>query len=56
MSYTWEDFEREYTSNFLESLSPQERLAGLKPTELLAGLTPEEIEDYLNRLKDEKKN
>jgi len=63
ISYTWEDFEREYTSNFLESLSPQERLAGLKPTdvlsafkptELLAGLTPEEIEDYLNRLKDEK--
>ncbi|TGO02397.1 hypothetical protein PN36_25745 [Candidatus Thiomargarita nelsonii] len=83
MSYTWEDFEREYTSNFLESLSPQERLAGLKPTELLAafkptellaafkpterlaglkptellaGLTPKEIEDYLNQLKDEKKN
>ena len=60
MSYTWEDFEREYADNFLESLPPEERLKGLPLQERLKGLPPEEvfkqfsteiIEDYLKKHK-----
>jgi len=60
MSYTWEDYHREYTEPYLKSLSPEERLKGispdvrlkgLSPDVRLKGLSPEVIEKYLSQLK-----
>ncbi len=52
MSYTYEDFHRDYTMPFIESLptelklkgiSPEERLKGLPHSERLKGLPPSEV-------------
>jgi hypothetical protein len=60
MSYTMEDYKRDFTIENLNRLTVKERLAGLPPEQLLAalspeqrlaGLSPEQIEDVLNRLK-----
>jgi hypothetical protein len=56
MSYTMEDFLRDYIKEKLQKLSPEERrktLEGLTPEERLAGLTPEEIERAVQKLKGE---
>jgi hypothetical protein len=65
MSYTMEDFQRQYAKEHfarltpeeqreaLERLSPQQRrevLEALPPEERLAGLSPEQIRQYLDRL------
>jgi hypothetical protein len=74
MSYTIEDFKRDYVKShfakltpkelreamerlpakhrlaFLETLPPEERLAGILPEERLAGLSEEEIRHYLEQL------
>ena len=42
MSYTMKDFERDFTSEHLHLLTPQERLKGLASEERLEGLSPEE--------------
>jgi len=61
MSYTMEDFRRDFRKKFLEELTPEERLAAAKrlsPEEVIKYLSPEEIlkalpreaiEDYLRR-------
>ena len=60
MSYTWDDFKRDFTKEHLHLLkndeilqrfSPEERLKGLAPDEHLKGLTPEMIKKYLSKLK-----
>jgi hypothetical protein len=66
MSFTMEDFQRQYAREHfgqltpeeqratLEQLSPerlQEILQALPPEERLAGLSPEQIQEYLERLK-----
>jgi len=43
MSYTIEDFHRDFTKKNLNLLSPEERLDGLLPEERLEGLPPESI-------------
>ncbi|MDM8568590.1 hypothetical protein QUF50_03570 [Thiotrichales bacterium HSG1] len=43
MSYTWDDFHREYTDKFIDSLPPEERLRGLQPEERLEGLPHKEL-------------
>jgi hypothetical protein len=53
MSYTMEDFKRDYIKDHLLRLTPQERreaLESLSPEERLAGLTAEQIRQYLDRL------
>jgi hypothetical protein len=48
MPYTVEDFRRDFTKEFLEKLTPEERIKGLPPKEVLKALelTPEErVED-----------
>jgi hypothetical protein len=40
MSYTWEEFHREYTDPYLKSLSPEVLLKELSPEERLEGLSP----------------
>jgi hypothetical protein len=42
MSYTVEDFNKDYIRGHLHCLSPQERVMGLKPEERFIGLKPEE--------------
>ena len=42
MSYTMEDFRRDFTREHLKDLTPEERLQGLSPGERLDGLSPEE--------------
>jgi hypothetical protein len=60
MSYTVDDYVRDYTKEHLHTLTPQERLAGLpseeiwqqfSPDQRLQGLSPSIIEAYLTRLK-----
>jgi hypothetical protein len=60
MPYTFEDFHRDYTMPFIESLPVEVRLKGIPPEEVfkqfspderLKGLTPSEIEAYLQKLK-----
>ncbi len=60
MPYTLDDYYREYTIPFVESLPPEIRLRGLKPDEVfksfspeerLKGLPPEVIEEYLSKIK-----
>ena len=52
MPYTFEDFHRDYTMPFIESLPlevrlkgipPEERLKGIPPEERLKGIPPEEV-------------
>jgi hypothetical protein len=53
MSYTMEDFKRDYIKEHLPQLTPEEQqevLKSLPPEKRLAGLSPEEIRKYLDRL------
>jgi hypothetical protein len=62
VSYTMEDFERDYIKEHLPKLTPQERaevlqglppearLAGLPPEARLAGLSEEQIRQYLDQV------
>ena len=59
MSYTMDDFRRDYVKEHLKDLTPEERLAGLAPEDLCAalppqkylqGLSPEELEALLAHL------
>jgi hypothetical protein len=62
MSYTMQDFTRDYLreklgqlssadrKQLLRSLPPEERLAGLPPEQRLAGLSPQQIRRYLDQL------
>jgi hypothetical protein len=66
MTYTMEDFQRDYAKKHFARLTPQEqkevlqslpaevRLAGLPPEERLAGLSAEQIRQYLDRLNAER--
>jgi hypothetical protein len=42
MTYTMEDFRRDYVKEHLKDLTPDERLEGLSPDERLEGLSPDE--------------
>jgi len=42
MPYTYEDFHRDYTIPFIESLPMELRLKGIPPSERLKGLPPSE--------------
>jgi hypothetical protein len=53
MSYTMEDFRREYVKDPLKDLTPEERLQGLSLEDRLKGLTPEERAELLKRLQGE---
>jgi hypothetical protein len=53
MSYTMEDFKRDYLKEHFAKLTPQEQeefLRALPPEERLAGLSAEQIQQYLERL------
>ena len=65
MSYTMDDFRRDYVKEYFPKLTPEERrelleslppgdhrqiLESLPPDERLAGLTEEQIREYLDRL------
>jgi hypothetical protein len=66
MSYTMEDFQRQYVKDHFSQLTPQEqeevlqslplerRLAGLPLEQRLAGLSAEQIRQYLDRLTTER--
>jgi hypothetical protein len=43
MPYTFEDFHRDYTMPFIESLPPEVRLKGIPPEVRLKGIPPEEV-------------
>jgi hypothetical protein len=43
MSYTVEDYVKDYRRNFLQDLSVEERLAGLTPDEVLPRFSPDEV-------------
>jgi hypothetical protein len=43
MSYTWEDFRRDFAKEHLHELTLEERLEGLSPEERLKGLSAKEI-------------
>jgi hypothetical protein len=53
VSFTMEDFNRQYTKEHFPQLTPKEReevLRALPPEERLAGLSEEQIRQYLDRL------
>ncbi len=50
MPYTMEDFRRDFVKEFLNELTPEERLAGLSLDDFLAGLSPEQRAELLKRL------
>jgi hypothetical protein len=57
MSYTMEDFKRDYVREYFPKLSPKERrqmLEALPLEERLAGLSPEQIREYLDKLAAER--
>jgi hypothetical protein len=57
MSYTMEDFKRDYVKQHFAQLTPEEReevLQALPPEERLAGLSAEQIQQYLDRLSAER--
>ncbi len=57
MSFTMEDFNRQYIKEHFARLTPEEReevLKALPPEERLAGLPPEQIQQYLARLSPER--
>ena len=43
MSYTWDDFRRDYAREHLHQLTPEERTEGLSPEERLRGLSVAEV-------------
>jgi len=43
MPYTFEDFHREYTMPFIESLPTELRLKGLAPNEVFKQYSPDEV-------------
>jgi len=43
MPYTFEEFHRDYTMPFIESLPTEMRLKGIPPDERLKGLAPSEV-------------
>lgn len=51
MSYTMEDFTRDFKREFIADLTPEERLRGLSPEKILAALPREAIEAFLKRKK-----
>ena len=62
MPYTFEEFHREYTMPFIQSLPTEVRLKGIPPEEVLKQFSPEEVfkqftpsemEAYLRKLKKE---
>jgi hypothetical protein len=53
VSYTMQDFRRDYTKEHLKDLTPEERLEGLSPEEVLQVLSPAAIEKYLKRRKQD---
>jgi len=54
MSYTMEDFRRDYVKEHLSELTLEERLAGLSPEQRLEGLSPDQVERFLRRQKDQR--
>ena len=57
MSFTMEDFNRQYIKEHFPQLTPEEReevLRTLSPEERLASLSPEQIREYLARLSPER--
>jgi hypothetical protein len=53
MSYTMEDFKRDYVKEHFAKLTPKEQeevLQSLPPERRLAGLSPEQIRQYLDQL------
>ncbi len=51
MSYTMEDFERDYARDHIHLLSKKEVLGQYSPEEVLEQYSPEEIEKYLTKVK-----
>jgi len=49
VSYTMQDFQRDYVKNHLEVLSPDDRLKGLSLSDRLKGISFEEIQQYLKK-------
>ena len=49
MSYTMEDFRRDYLKEHVKELTPEERLADLSLEERLESFSPAAIEEYLKR-------
>jgi hypothetical protein len=60
MSYTWDDFYRDFTKEHLDWLTPEERLQGLSAEALLQKvleqMSPEELEAYLKQYRQGKNN
>jgi hypothetical protein len=53
MSFTMEDFQRQYVKEHFAQLTPKEQeevLRSLPPEQRLAGLSAEQIRQYLDRL------
>ncbi len=50
MPYTIEDYKRDYALEYIESLSPEDRLKGLSIADRMKGLSPDEIERFLKKL------
>jgi hypothetical protein len=60
MSYTMEDFRRDYVKAHLKDLTPQERLEGLSAEEVLRSLPLEDwleclLEDEIKRFREKQK-
>ena len=57
MSYTMADYRRDTAKEYLENLTPEQRmkvLQNLTPEQRLAGLSAEEIAKYLKKLRSER--
>jgi len=54
MSYTFQDYYRDFTKENLDLLTTEERLKGLPPRVLLQRLSADEIEAYLKKLRKKK--
>jgi len=61
MTYTMQDFRRDFVMSHLNILEPEERLRGLSPDEVLKryspderlrGISSEEIKEYLKRIQN----
>ena len=53
VSFTMEDFNRQYIMEHFSQLTPEEQreaLQAISPEERMAGLSPEQIRQYLDRL------
>jgi hypothetical protein len=53
MSYTVNDYVKEYTKAHLQYLAPEEVLSRFSPDQRLQGLSPDDIEAYLLKLKNQ---